>query len=236
MPFHVYLELLSPLRPRYYSISSSPLQDDRACSITVAVVSGEAKSGQGEYHGACSTYLSSRQVGDTIFAFVRDTHSSFRLPKDTRTPLIMVGPGTGLAPFRGFLQERTVQKNAGQPVGPALLFFGCRNSQQDFIYESELRDFERQGIAQLSVACSREQEQKVYVQDLLREQRNEVWQHLQAGAVIYVCGDASQMAPAVRRTFASIYQEYMDATAEPAEQWLNELTRQNRYLVDVWGN
>lgn len=236
MPFHVYLELLSPLRPRYYSISSSPLANARECSITVGVVRGEARSGHDEYQGVCSTYLSSRQAGDTIFAFVRDTHSSFRLPEDVRTPLIMVGPGTGLAPFRGFLQERVVQKNAGQPVGPTLLFFGCRNSQQDFIYESELRDFGRQGITQLFVACSREQEQKVYVQDRISEHRNEVWQQIQAGAVIYVCGDASQMAPAVRRTFASIYQEQMEAPVEQAEQWLNELTRQNRYLVDVWGS
>ncbi len=236
MPFHVYLEVLPPLRPRYYSISSSPLPGTDECSITVGVVSAPAKSGHGDYHGVCSNYLARLQPGETVHAFVRDTGSAFRLPEDARTPLIMVGPGTGLAPFRGFLQERALLQSQGVEVGPSLLFFGCRHSQQDFIYESELRAFERQGILHLSVACSREQEQKVYVQDRIREQRHEVWQLLQNGAVVYVCGDASQMAPAVRRAFASIYQEQMEASVEQAEEWLNDLARQQRYLVDVWGN
>lgn len=237
MPFNVYLELLTPLRPRYYSISSSPLQNERECSITVAVVRDLAKSGHGEYRGVCSNYVADLQPGERVYAFVRDTKSAFRLPTDARTPLVMVGPGTGLAPFRGFLRERAVLRTRGEEVGASLLFFGCRHPQQDFIYEAELRAWETQGLAQLHVAFSREQEdRKVYVQDVMREQRDEIWQFIQQGATIYVCGDASKMAPDVRRTLASIYQEQMGTSEQEAEQWLKELSSQGRYLVDVWGN
>lgn len=234
MPFNVYLELLAPLRPRYYSISSSPLSSE--CSITVGVVRGPAKTGRGEYRGVCSNYVAHLKPGERVYAFVRDTKSAFRLPAEASVPLIMVGPGTGLAPFRGFLQERAALKARGEEVGPSLLFFGCRHSQQDFIYERELKGFEAQGLTRLHVAFSREQECKVYVQDKLCEQQNEVWSLIQRGAVVYICGDASGMAPAVRRAFASMYQEQMGTGEQEAEQWLNELTRQNRYLVDVWGN
>jgi cytochrome P450/NADPH-cytochrome P450 reductase len=149
--------------------------------------------------------------------------------------MIMIGPGTGLAPFRGFLQERAALKAQGQPVGKALLFFGCRHPQQDFIYEDELEAFVKQGITKLSVAFSRLNGQKTYVQDNIKEDKEEVWQLLQEGAIVYICGDGSKMAPDVRKTFASIYQEKMGASEQEADQWLNELTTQNRYLVDVWG-
>jgi cytochrome P450/NADPH-cytochrome P450 reductase len=235
LPFNVYLELLSPLRPRYYSISSSPLVEPDRCSITVGVVQGPAKSGHGTFEGVCSTYLSHREPSESVYAFVQDTKSRFRPPEDVRTPMIMIGPGTGLAPFRGFLQERAALKAQGQPVGKALLFFGCRHPQQDFIYEDELEAFVKQGITKLSVAFSRLNGQKTYVQDNIKEDKEEVWQLLQEGAIVYICGDGSKMAPDVRKTFASIYQEKMGASEQEADQWLNELTTQNRYLVDVWG-
>lgn len=237
MPFNVYLELLAPLRPRYYSISSSPLPSASECTITVGVVNASAKSGHGDYRGVCSNYIAQLEPGEMVYAFVRDTKSAFRLPTDARTPLLMVGPGTGLAPFRGFLQERAFLQATGVEIGPSLLFFGCRHPQQDFIYESELRAFEQLGLTRLHTAFSREQaERKVYVQDLLREQSDEVWQLIQQGAVIYICGDAGKMAPDVRRTFASIYQEQQGASEQEAEQWLSTLSAQGRYLVDVWGS
>ncbi len=145
LPFNRYLEMLPPLRPRYYSISSSPLQDERRCSITVAVVGGPARSGRGTFQGVCSSYLLRQPEGGQVHAFVKDTKSAFRLPADSATPIIMVGPGTGLAPFRGFLQERAARRVAGETVGPALLFFGCRHPRQDFIYEDELRGLRRAG-------------------------------------------------------------------------------------------
>ncbi len=237
LPFNVYLELLSPIRPRYYSISSSPLQESGRCSITVGVVEAPAKSGHGEFEGLCSTYLAHQEVGDVVYGFVRDTKSAFRLPENPATPLIMVGPGTGVAPYRGFLQERAAQKAQGMQVGEALLFFGCRHPQQDFLYQQELASFVEQGITNLAVAFSRENtQQKVYVQDKIREQQERVWQLIQDGAVIYVCGDASKMAPDVRKKFATIYQEKTGKTAQEAEQWLNTLVAEKRYLVDVWGN
>ena len=235
MPFSVYLELLSPLRLRYFSISSSPLVEKDRCSITVGVVRGRAKSGHGTYEGVCSTYLSQREPGDVVYAFVQDTKSRFRLPEDASIPLIMIGPGTGLAPFRGFLQERAALKAQGKPIGKSLLFFGCRNPQQDYIYEDELEAFAEQGVTNLSVAFSRLDGKKAYVQDKIQEGREEVWQLIQQGAIVYICGDASKMAPDVRKAFASLYQEKTGKSEQEANQWLDELTAEDRYLVDVWG-
>jgi cytochrome P450/NADPH-cytochrome P450 reductase len=236
LPFNVYLELLSPIRPRYYSISSSPLMKHDQASITVGVVRGSAKSGRGTFEGMCSTYLAREQQGNTLYAFVQDTKSRFRLPDDQTTPLIMVGPGTGLAPFRGFLQERAALQGEGKAVGTSLLFFGCRHPQQDFIYEDELTGYVKQGIAELYVAFSREKPgTKVYVQDKIRGNKERVWELLEQGASIYVCGDASQMAPDVQQAFKEIYREKTGKSEQEAEQWLSELMDEDRYLIDVWG-
>lgn len=235
LPFEVYLEMLSALRPRYYSISSSPLADPRACSITVAVVEGPARSGRGIFQGVCTNYLARQNEGDVIYAFVKDTKSAFRLPDDPSTLIVMIGPGTGFAPFRGFLQERAALKAEGREVGASLLFFGCRHPQQDFIYEDELRRFVEQGVTELSTAFSRvEGWKKCYVQDQIYDLRDQIWQMIEAGAAIYVCGDASRMAPDVRQTFAAIYLEKTGRNEAAAEEWLNEMTARNRYLVDVW--
>jgi cytochrome P450/NADPH-cytochrome P450 reductase len=149
--------------------------------------------------------------------------------------MIMVGPGTGLAPFRGFLQERAALKAQGKEVGPSRLYFGCRHPQQDFIYEDELQAFAEQGVTQLSVAFSRLNGQKTYVQDKIKQEQDQVWHLLQQGATIYICGDASKMAPDVRKAFAAIYAAKMGTSEQEANQWLDELTAQDRYLVDVWG-
>ena len=193
LPFNVYLEMLPPLRPRYYSISSSPLHDARRCSITVAVVAGEARSGRGAFEGVCSNHLLRHGEGSLVQAFVKDTRSAFRLPDDPATPIIMIGPGTGLAPFRGFLQERAALGAQGRRIGPALLFFGCRHPEQDFIYAGELRAFAEGGVARLYPCFSRVPDRaRVYVQDEVLERTDEVWKLLEAGAVVYVCGDATR--------------------------------------------
>ncbi len=172
-----------------------------------------------------------------IYAFVKDTKSVFRLPDDPATPIIMVGPGTGIAPFRGFRQERAALKAQGREVGPSILFFGCRHPQQDFIYEDELRRFETEGVTRLSTSFSRVKgEPKCYVQNEIYVRRDEVWQLLEAGAVVYVCGDAGRMAPDVARTFSAIFSEKTGANRGEAELWLNDMTAQNRYLVDVWSS
>src|SRR5205085_2200677 len=154
LPFHIYLEMLSLLAPRYYSISSSPSGDAARCSATVAVVEAPAISGRGTYKGVCSNYLAGRRVGDTIHATIRETKAGFRLPDDAAVPIIMIGPGTGLAPFRGFLQERAARKAQGATLGPALLFFGCRHPEQDYLYADELKGFAAGGITELHTAFS----------------------------------------------------------------------------------
>jgi cytochrome P450/NADPH-cytochrome P450 reductase len=235
LPFNAYLEMLSPLHPRYYSISSAPQRNARVCSITVGVVDAPAKSGHGQYQGVCSSYLSQCKPGEQLDAFIQDTHSTFMLPADPATPIIMVGPGTGVAPFRGFLQEREVMKEQGQATGPTLLFFGCRHPEQDFIYEDEFKALQQQGVAEVYVAFSRwEGHKKMYVQDQLLANKDRIWDVIQQGASIYVCGDASNMAPDVRKAFAVMYMEKMNKSEQEADQWLDEFTKDGRYLVDIW--
>jgi cytochrome P450/NADPH-cytochrome P450 reductase len=237
LPFELYLSMLSRLSPRYYSISSSPLVEADQCSITVGVVDAPARKGYDTYAGVCSTYLAGQLKSSAIWAFAKDTRSPFRLPADARTPIIMVGPGTGVAPFRGFLQERAALKAQGKPVGPSLLFFGCRHPQQDFLYEEELRAFEQQGVTTLSYAFSRVPGQpKTYVQQSLLEHQEQVWQLIQQGARIYICGEGSHMAPAVQHTFEDIYQAQTGKDLAAATRWMADMQAQNRYLVDVWAS
>ena len=132
LPFHAYLEMLSLLAPRYYSISSSPSGDPSRCSVTVAVVEGPASSGRGIYKGICSNYLAGRREGETIHATVRETKAGFRLPDDPSVPIIMIGPGTGLAPFRGFLQERAALKGQGRDARPGDAVFRLPPSRSGF--------------------------------------------------------------------------------------------------------
>ncbi len=137
--------MMPPLRPRYYSISSSPLVDAGVCSITVGVLEGPALSGRGEFRGVCSNYLAVQPADATVYAFVRKPTIPFHPPENPHLPMIMIGPGTGIAPFRGFLLERAALKKQGAPVGESLLFFGCRDPIQDFLYEDEMRGFEAGG-------------------------------------------------------------------------------------------
>jgi cytochrome P450/NADPH-cytochrome P450 reductase len=235
LPFAVFLEMMPPMAPRYYSISSSPLADSSRLSITVAVVDGDARSGLGRYQGVCSSYLASLKEGATVWAFIKDNRSGFRLPADPSIPLIMIGPGTGLAPFRGFLQERAALKAQGHKVGPSIFFGGCRRPDQDYIYADELHHFAEDGVTKVACAFSRlTPDRKLYVQDLLRERQDEVWKLIEAGAIIYVCGDASAMAPAQREAFATIYAAETGASVEAAENWLQQMMTDRRYLVDVW--
>ena len=147
--------MLPLMTPRYYSISSSPLADGARCSVTVAVVEGPARSGTGVYHGVCSNHLARQAAGATVQAFVKETKVGFRLPDDPAAPIVMIGPGTGLAPFRGFLRERAALKAQSATLGPAMLFFGCRHPEQDFIYADELKEQAAAGVVDLHVAFSR---------------------------------------------------------------------------------
>jgi cytochrome P450/NADPH-cytochrome P450 reductase len=234
LPFHAYLEMLSLLAPRYYSISSSPSVDPSRCSVTVAVVEGPASSGRGVYKGICSNYLASRRAGETVHATVRETKAGFRLPDDTGVPIIMIGPGTGLAPFRGFLGEREARKAKGASLGPAMLFFGCRHPDRDYLYADELKAWAAAGITELHTAFSRAQGPKTYVQHLVAAQKDRVWSLIEQGAIIYVCGDGGRMEPDVKAALVAIYRERKGADAEAGLRWIDEMGTRSRYVLDVW--
>jgi cytochrome P450/NADPH-cytochrome P450 reductase len=234
LPFHAYLEMLSLLAPRYYSISSSPSAGGSRCSVTVGVVEGPASSGRGVYKGICSNYLAGRRASETIHATVRETKAGFRLPDNPSVPIIMVGPGTGLAPFRGFLQERAALKAKGKNLGPAMLFFGCRHPDQDFLYADELKEFAASGITELHTAFSRTEGPKTYVQNLVAAQKDRVWSLIEQGAIVYVCGDGGKMEPDVKAALVAIYRERKGADADAALRWIEDLGTHNRYVLDVW--
>ncbi|MBI1852156.1 MAG: cytochrome P450 [Planctomycetes bacterium] len=237
LPFEAYLEMLPPLRPRYYSISSSSLAAPSACSVTVGVVEGPARSGRGTFKGICSNCLAAAPPDATVYGFIRRPTIPFHPPENPHVPMIMVGPGTGVAPFRGFLQERAALKQKGVPIGESLLFFGCRDPLQDFLYEDEMRGFEAAGVTRLHVAFSREPgKPKTYVQHAIREQCDDVWRLLQQEAVIFVCGDASRMAPDVRQGFAGVFRERTGASETDAQTWLAGLVATHRYLEDIWAS
>ena len=232
LPFAGYLEMLSPLTPRYYSISSSPQVDAGRCSITVGVVRSPARAGNGTtFEGVCSNFLARVAAGDTVHGFVRPTTAEgFGLPEDLQRPIIMVGPGTGLAPFRGFLQERAARKAKGEALGEAMLFFGCRHPEQDFIYADQLKGWAAEGIVDLHTAFSRAGGRKAYVQDLIRENGEAVWKLLEAGATVYVCGDGSRMEPDVRRTLSDLAREH----GQESGAWMEKMIADQRYVLDVW--
>jgi cytochrome P450/NADPH-cytochrome P450 reductase len=234
MPFARFLEMLPPLKARYYSISSSPLAQPGTASITVGVVQGPAWSGCGDYRGVASGYLADREAGENIMMFIRTPESGFQLPERTETPLIMVGPGTGVAPFRGFLQARRVMREQGRRLGEAHLFFGCRNDD-DFIYREELEQFHAAGVVTLHTAFSRKEGiPKTYVQHLMRQQMPELIGLLEAGGKLYVCGDGAKMAPDVEATLLEGYRAVRGVSGEEARKWLGGLQAAGRYAKDVW--
>jgi cytochrome P450/NADPH-cytochrome P450 reductase len=156
------------------------------------------------------------------------------LPADPSVPVIMIGPGTGLAPFRGFLQERAALKAKGSTLGPAMLFFGCRHPEQDYLYAEELKDFVADGITELYTAFSRGDGPRTYVQNLIAAEKDRVWTLIEAGAIVYVCGDGSKMEPGVKGALMSIYRGRRDANADAAQRWIDDLGAKNRYVLDVW--
>jgi cytochrome P450/NADPH-cytochrome P450 reductase len=236
MPFEVFLDRLPPLRPRYYSISSSPMVSPDMCSITTGVLRGPARSGNGEFDGVCSTYLEWNAPNSTVFAFVREPTIAFRPPDNPHIPMIMIGAGTGLAPFRGFLQERAALKADGVPIATSLLFFGCRTAKDDYLYQEELRAFEADGVVKVDAVFSREGDpERRYVQHAIVHRADEVWDLIQnQRANIYVCGNAKTMAPGVRTALIEVFRMKSGVTTD-GTSWLAGMRSEERFLEDIWG-
>jgi cytochrome P450/NADPH-cytochrome P450 reductase len=146
----------------------------------------------------------------------------------------MIGPGTGLAPFRAFLQERAAMMAQDVQLGPSLLFFGCRHPEQDYLYADELKDFADEGITELHVAFSRAGADKTYVQHMIAQQKDRVWQLIEQGAIIYVCGDGGKMEPDVKAALMAIHREKTGSDEAASARWIDDLGTRNRYVLDVW--
>jgi len=229
LPVSAVLPCLRPLQPRMYSISSSMREDPRKVQVTIAVVRYESLGH--ERVGVCSTYCGERlEVGMRVPVYV-SRNPDFRLPTDPAVPIIMVGPGTGLAPFRSFLKDRTL---SGSPCGQALLYFGCRRRDQDYLYGDLLEAWHREGQVTLFTAFSREGAKKVYVQDRLAESAVQVWSLLDKGAHFYVCGDAGSMAGAVEKALLGIIAKQSGKGIEYATEYLAAMSAGGRYQRDVW--
>lgn len=224
-----FVDMLRKLMPRLYSIASSPRLHPVDIHLTVAIV--RYKTNNRSRVGVCSTFLSDRaNVGQTaVPVFV--SHSHFGPPEDPARDCIMVGPGTGIAPFRAFLQDRVV---AGA-TGRNWLFFGDQKRGTDFLYEEEWQQYLARGqLARLDTAFSRDQLLKVYVQDRMRENAAELWRWLQGGAHFYVCGDAKRMAKDVDVALHAIIAEQGGLTPDQAAEYVKQMKKDKRYQRDVY--
>ncbi len=222
------LALLRGLTPRLYSIASSQDEVENEVHLTVAKIA-EARHGVTRY-GTASQFLSEAQEGNKLIVFV-ESNPHFKLPENPQTDVIMIGPGTGIAPFRAFIQQRAVD----DATGKSWLFFGNPHVEQDFLYQTEIQQWLKQGhLSQVDLAFSRDQADKVYVQHRLAEQGEQVWQWLQSGAHLYVCGDAKYMAKDVHQTLINIAVHYGDLNEQQAEDYFNQLRGDKRYQKDVY--
>ena len=221
--------LLRPLTPRLYSIASSQAEVESEVHVTVGVVRYEIE-GRARAGGA-SSFLADRVEEDGEVRVFIEHNDNFRLPANPETPVIMIGPGTGIAPFRALMQQRA----ADGAQGKNWLFFGNPHFTEDFLYQVEWQSYVKEGLlTRIDLAWSRDQQQKIYVQDKLREQGAELWRWINDGAHIYVCGDANRMAKDVENTLLEVIAEYGAMDAEAADEFLSELRVERRYQRDVY--
>lgn len=222
------LSHLKPLLPRFYSIANSAKYSPGKLELTVAHVEftlhGRVRQGIGS-HYLC--HLLNPQ--DKVPIYLQKSNH-FTLPQDPSAPIILIGPGTGIAPYRAFLQERLTQDAPGK----SWLFFGERNRAYDFYYEDFLQDLVHQKKLKLTLAFSRDQQEKIYVQHKLYENRQELLRWIEEGAILYICGDATYMAKSVHSTLSQIFQEEKNLSPQEAEVLLKKLRKENRYRLDVY--
>ena len=224
-----FVGLLKPLQHRAYSISSSPKKHVGSVHLTVASV--RWNSNDREHLGVCSTFLADRvDVNEKIGVFVSPNKAS-RIPNNNDAPMIMVGPGTGIAPFRAFLEERQCIGAEGKNW----LFFGDQTRSSDYIYEGELAALKDSGVlSRLDLAFSRDQDEKIYVQHKMSEHGKDLFEWLENGGYFYVCGDATRMAKDVDQALCDIASKWGNLNADQAREYVNNLKREKRYLRDVY--
>jgi cytochrome P450/NADPH-cytochrome P450 reductase len=231
------LELCAAIRPRFYSISSTPLENPGEITLTVGTLAAPSWSGSGQYRGVASSYLMGVAPGETVLAYIRRPNPVFAPPDDPLLPMILIGPGTGIAPLRGFLRERAAQKRAGETIGRSLLFFGCRHPDHDYFYREEFEALAKDGVVDLHIAFSSlANHPHRYAQDALLAAADPVWAAIEDGAPIYVCGDGRFMAPAVRAALITICQQKQGLSHEDASAWLEALIQSGLYHQDVFGS
>ncbi|AEP28963.1 assimilatory sulfite reductase (NADPH) flavoprotein subunit [Brumicola nitratireducens] len=223
------VDALRPITPRLYSIASSQAEVEDEVHLTVAHIEYEANGFT--HQGGASGFLSTRlKEGDKLNVYV-ENNDNFRLPSDPNTPIIMIGPGTGIAPFRAFMQER----DAVEAEGKNWLFFGNPNFTQDFLYQTEWQGYLKSGLlSKISLAFSRDQANKIYVQDRLKENGKEVFDWLEQGAHFYICGDALRMAKDVETTLLDLVAEHGNKTTAEAKEYVTNLRKSKRYQKDVY--
>lgn len=222
-----FVGLLSKLQPRLYSVASSLKAHPEAVHFIIDVVTYESHGRKRK--GVCSTFLSDRSSDSPVPVF--PSKSKFHLPEDGDAPLLMVGPGTGVAPFRAFLQER----QATGARGKTWLFFGAQRQQSDFYYREELEKFLADGVlTRLDTAFSRDQAHKIYVQDRMMGAAGDIWKWIEEGAYFYVCGDAKRMAKDVDASLRQIVHQQGGLSAEEANEYVEKLKNEKRYRRDVY--
>ena len=229
MPLENFVDLCPRLQPRFFTISSSSSVYPQSVHLTVAVAKQVRVDGT-LFEGVCSTHLAKQQPKtDQIRVFVRP--STFRLPQDTTKPILMIGPGTGVAPMRAFLQERAYQKAKGANI----LYFGCREPKSDFLYQEEFEEWKAKGVlTELYTAFSRAQAKKVYVQHILQQNSESTWKLLEEqGAYVYVCG-AVQMGHDVGETLQQIVAQHGGRSPAQAKAYLSKLAQEGRYVQELW--
>mmetsp|Transcript_10522 Transcript_10522/g.22941 ORF Transcript_10522/g.22941 Transcript_10522/m.22941 type:complete len:816 (-) Transcript_10522:245-2692(-) len=234
IPLEHFAMVCPRLQPRYYTISSSSSVHPTTIHITLAVLETEMKMSGKVFKGLCSGYLANRKNGDVVRVFVRD--STFRLPKQVERPVVMFGPGTGIAPMRAVLQERSHARMAGGTNhGPNVLYFGCKSRSMDYIYRDELEAFREEGtLTELHLAFSREQEEKVYVQHLLAKRAEETWELIhERKASIFVCG-AVRMGADVDHALQDIISKQGNMTREKAKAYLDKMQVAGRFVQELW--
>ena len=224
-----FVDALRKITPRLYSIASSQAEVEEEVHLTVGLVSYQSEESS-RFGGASSFLTQQLQEGGNVKVFI-EHNDNFRLPANHDTPVIMIGPGTGVAPFRAFMQER----EAVEASGDNWMFFGDQTFTQDFLYQVEWQNYLKSGlVSRLDLAFSRDQQEKIYVQDRIKEQGSEVFAWLERGAHLYICGDANRMAKDVHQTLIDVIAEQGKLTAEQAEHYLKDLRISKRYQKDVY--